>query len=113
MSISTLSRVFALGLSSIGASHGLDRAPSTRMTAAGMDRAGSGQGPVQGESPTPEGALTGRVVARNGQPISDVFVTVLTPGPVGPAPFGRNMRPVGLTNERGEFRINGLRPGEY
>lgn len=72
-----------------------------------------GRGAGRGQLPDTSSAIVGRVVTPGGLPVPDVFVTVLTSGPVGPSPFGRNMRLIATSNQHGEFRVDGLRPGEY
>ena len=61
------------------------------------------------------GAISGRVLNSRGEPLPDVTVTAFHPVTVGGRPQARGI-PSGQasqTNDLGEFRISGLRPGEY
>ena len=67
-----------------------------------------------GRAGTGPGAIVGRVLDPSGHPVPDVFVTALRPLPSGLRPF----TPVSvllrsLTNAQGEFRLDGLFPGEF
>jgi hypothetical protein len=70
------------------------------------------------------GAIAGRILDGNGEPMVDVRVMALAPAPVPPQlaarsdrpPADRRLIPAGhatQTNDLGEFRIYGLFPGDY
>jgi protocatechuate 3,4-dioxygenase beta subunit len=70
------------------------------------------------------GAIAGRILDGNGEPMVDARVMALAPAPVPPQlaargyrpPPDRRMVPAGhaaQTNDLGEFRIYGLFPGDY
>jgi hypothetical protein len=70
------------------------------------------------------GAIAGRILDSNGEPMTDVRVMALAPPPVPPQltargyrpPADRRLLPAGhtaQTNDLGEFRIYGLLPGDY
>jgi hypothetical protein len=53
-------------------------------------------------------AIVGRVIDPSGKPVPDVFVTALTPEPTAGRPFRMaSARLRSLTNEAGEFRLEG------
>jgi protocatechuate 3,4-dioxygenase beta subunit len=60
----------------------------------------------------PAAVITGKIVDFDGDPMSDVNVTAIRAGSVGP---GRNSHNFGngATNDLGEFRISDLRAGRY
>jgi hypothetical protein len=71
------------------------------------------------------GAISGRVVDANGEPLVDVRVAAMGERPLPPALLARGVKPppgipplmpaghAGQTNDLGEFRIFGLLPGDY
>jgi hypothetical protein len=70
------------------------------------------------------GAIAGRILDGNGEPMVDVRVMALAPAPVPPQLEGRGDRPApkrrmvpaghpAQSNDLGEFRIYGLFPGDY
>jgi protocatechuate 3,4-dioxygenase beta subunit len=62
------------------------------------------------------GAITGRVLDANGDPMSDARIMAMRRGPSS-APGGRllpaPMQGMQQTNDLGEYRVSGLAPGEY
>jgi hypothetical protein len=54
---------------------------------------------------TPAGAIVGRVLTSEGEPVQGASVEVAVGGGAG--------SPVAVTDERGQFRLGGLRPGKY
>jgi hypothetical protein len=59
-------------------------------------------------------AITGRVLDPSGKPVPDIFVTALAPIPSGGRPFSFvSARLHTITNERGEFRLEGLYLGQF
>jgi hypothetical protein len=68
----------------------------------------------QGRGAAPEMAITGRVVDPSGKPVADTFVTALQKGGVSGRPFDFVSARLGsLTNEKGEFHLEGLYAGEF
>ena len=70
------------------------------------------------------GAIAGRILDGNGEPMVDIRVMAMAPPPIPPQALARGYRPPanrpmipsghsGQTNDLGEFRIFGLMPGEY
>jgi hypothetical protein len=70
------------------------------------------------------GAIAGRILDSNGEPLVDVRVTAMAPPPIPPQVLARGYRPPtnrplmpsghsAQTNDLGEFRVFGLLPGEY
>jgi len=113
MNASRLGRAFGLAYLSLCTARAFHWDATIVANAEPPTRVQDGQGAGRGQFPDTVPAIVGRVVAPGGLPVADVFVTVLTPGPVGAAPFGRNIRLIAATNQRGEFRVSGLQPGEY
>jgi len=62
----------------------------------------------------PASAITGRVLDASGKPVPDTFVTALKPLPSGGRPFSPvDVRLYSITNDHGEFRLDGLFPGQF
>jgi hypothetical protein len=61
---------------------------------------------------TPAGVVTGRISDESGQPAVDIPVQLLR---VVYTPFGREFQSVGTgnANDRGEYRLYGITPGQY
>jgi protocatechuate 3,4-dioxygenase beta subunit len=68
------------------------------------------------------GAIAGRILDTNGEPLPDIRVSALTPAPLSPGAAARGsnvpLRLIpagqpGRTDDLGEFRVFGLEPGEY
>jgi hypothetical protein len=70
------------------------------------------------------GAISGRILDGNGEPMADIRVMALAPPPIPPQVLARGYRPTAnppmmpsghsaQTNDLGEFRIFGLLPGQY
>ena len=62
----------------------------------------------------PTTAITGRVLDASGKAVPDTFVTALKPLPSGGRLFSPvDVRLYSITNDRGEFRLDGLYPGQF
>src|SRR5687768_1435178 len=80
----------------------------------GQGTGASSQPRKAGESGSLGMSIAGRVLAPDGRPVPRVFVSVLQPGAIGDRPFRPvNVRLGAMTNERGEYRLDGLYPGEF
>ena len=59
------------------------------------------------------GTISGRVVDANGLPLAEALVTALQPGYLNTGQRQLQQRTGNSSDDRGEFRIRGLRPGTY
>jgi hypothetical protein len=70
---------------------------------------GGGTGAGAGRSANGPNAIVGRVLDPSGKPVNDVFVTAVETGPPDVAPYHMVSALLhALTNDRGEFRLDGL-----